>query len=171
MNTKFAAVSALTGGLLFLASLQGTAYSANPSPFSIVRTMPLLSLVMAAEAGGRWWRRRCDGSCWRHGWRTRNERRSDGSCRRHACDGSHRRHGGGRNMHAGAMAHNGGTGRQPFAEGPHGNHFDRGDRDRFVAREAHSHKRFAERDFDHDRDFDHGPSPSGIPKWCLVLGL
>ena len=29
MNTKFAAVTALAGGLLFLASLQGTAYSAS----------------------------------------------------------------------------------------------------------------------------------------------
>src|SRR4029078_3028694 len=63
--------------------------------------------------------------------------------------------GGSGNMHSGAIAHNGGTGRPYFAEGSNGNHFDRGNHERGAAHEDHSHKRFAERDFDHGRDFDH----------------
>ncbi len=81
-------------------------------PFSIVRTMALLSLVMAAGAGAgaeaeaeevvaamvvvaavATWVAAAVRWLMLEAWRTRNERRSDGSCRKHACDGSHRRHG------------------------------------------------------------------------------
>ena len=62
MNTKFAAVTALAGGLLFLASLQGTAYSASLP----ILNSPHDGVTLVGHGGGggggrrlrrrRWWR-------------------------------------------------------------------------------------------------------------------
>ena len=62
---------------------------------------------------------------------------------------------GGRNMHAGSIAHNGGMGENTSQKARMEITSSRGDRDRFVAHEDHSHKHFAERDFDHGRNFNH----------------
>src|SRR6476469_1157650 len=142
MNTKFAAVTALAGGLLLLASLQGTAYSASLP----ILNSPHNGVTLVGHGGGGGGAGHGGGGsgAMAHAGGMGGARGMNAGAMAHAGGMRAMAHtggmGGGRNMHAGAMAHNGGTGRQHFAEGPHGSHFDRGDRDRFVAREAHSHK-------------------------------
>ncbi len=167
MKTNYTAAAALAGGLLIFALMQGTASSASLPILNSPHSGVTLVGHGGGGGGGGGGNGGGGGGGGGHGG-------GGGPAMAHAGGMSAMAHsggmggsnthamthnggmGGGRNMHAGAMAHNGGMGRQHFAEGPHGNHFDRSDHDRFVARQDHSHKRFAERDFDHGRDFNHG---------------
>ena len=158
MTKKYTAATALAGGLLLLTLMQGTASSASLP----VLNSPHSGLTLVGHGGGGGGGGRMGsgggggGAMARAGGMGAMAHPGGmGAGRNMHAMAYNGGMGGGRNMRAGSIAHNGGMGERHFAEGPHGNHVSRGDRDRFVAREDHSHKHFAERDFDHGRDFDH----------------